>query len=250
MDAQVNLYEKGEKELVLTGDKAKLLSLLNIESSVSEEVVVAGDWRSADGIDIHITSALVPPRYTKKLALQLSREDPFQAWLPQAEGYDGGGEYLHSEKKPYKPWIVRPSIEARLDETDPLGVTSAIRRLYFTKSVNAISSLKAVDPFKRTWVDATGRVAVRSEAWGRNPAQDEEESISAERLVCSSGFLKDVLLKRREELLVLVILRRYDKGFGSQESQYWHTTAVVRIDQSLDFKFYPGAINKPYVMKY
>jgi hypothetical protein len=244
VDAQVDLYEKGEKGLVLTGDKAKLLSILNIESSIEEEVVVAGDWRSVDGIEIHITSALAPPRYAKKLAFELSQEDPFQAWLPRAEEYEGGSERSLPEKEPYKSWIVWPSVEPRLDETDPLGVTSAVRRLRFTKTVNAISSLKSLDPFRRTWVDPTGRVAARSEAWGRNPAHDEEESISAKRLVCSSGFLKDVLLKRRAELLVLVILRRYDKGFGSRNSQYWHTTAVVRIDQSLDFKFYPGAINK------
>ena len=208
------------------------------------------DWRSADGIGIHITSALVPPQHSKKLALELSKEDPFQAWLPQAEGYNGGGESLRSEKVPFNPWIVYPSIEARLDETDPLGVTSAVRRLYFTKAVNTIGSLRALDPFRRMWADSKGRVAARSEAWGHNAAHDEEESISAKRLVCTSEFLKNVLLKRRAELLVLVILRRYEKGFGSRESQYWHTTAVARIDQSLDFQFYPGAINKPHAMKY
>ena len=250
VDTQVNLYEKGEKGLVLTGDRSKLLALLNIESSITDELVVAGDWRSADGIGIHIASALVAPQHAKKLALDLSKEDPFQAWLPQAEGYDGGSEYSRSEKKPFKPWIVYPSIEARLDGTDPLGVTSAVRRLYFTKAVNAIRSLKALDPFRRTWADPKGGVAARSEAWGRNPAHDEEESISAERLVCCSDFLKDVLLTQRAVLLVLIILRRYEKGFGTRESQYWHTTAVVRITQSLDFEFYTGAVNKPHAMKY
>lgn len=250
VDAQVNLHEKGEKGLVLTGDKEKLLSLLNIKSSIAEELIVAGDWRSVDGIGIHITSALVPPRHAKKLALQLSQEDPFQAWLPRSEGHTDGGEYSRSEREPCKPWIVWPSIEARLDETDPLGVTSAVRRLHFTKAVNTISSLKALDPFRRTWADPTGRVAARSEAWGRNQTHDEGESISAERLVCSSEFLKDVLLKQRAELLVLVVLRRYDKGFGSRGSQYWHTTAVIRVEPTLDFEFYPGVINKLHVMKY
>jgi len=128
-------------------------------------------------------------------------------------------------------------------------VTAAVQRLYFTKAINEISALKPLDPFRRTWGDPKGRVAARSEAWGRNPAYDNEESISAKRLVCSPGFLKDVLLKRSAELLVLVRLRRYEKGLDSQGSQYWHTTAVVRIDNSLDFKLYPGAINKPHVMK-
>jgi len=250
VDAQVNLYEKGEKRLVLTGDKAKLLGLLKIGSSIADELVVAGDWRSADGIGIHIASALIPPQHAEKLALELSQEDPFQAWLPQVEAYGGGDEYSHSKKEPFKPWIVRPSIEYGLDEGDPLGGTSAVRRLYFTKSVNAMSALKALDPFRRTLVDPKGRVEARSEAWGRNPAHDEEESISAKRLICSSKFLKDVLVTSDVELLVLVILRRYEKGLSNRESQYWHTTAVVRIDQSLDFEFYPGAVNTPYAMKY
>ncbi|MBI2811610.1 MAG: hypothetical protein HYX67_12405 [Candidatus Melainabacteria bacterium] len=250
VDAQVNLYEKGEKGLVLTGDKAKLLGLLKIESSIADELVVAGDWRSADGIGIHIASALIPTPHAEKLALELSQEDPFQAWLPLAEEYNGGGESLRSEKVPFKPWIVYPCIEAGLDETDPLGVTAAVRRFYFTKAVNAIRSLKALDPFRRTWADPKGRVAARSEAWGRNQANDEEESISAKRLVCTSEFLRNILLKQHAELLVLVILRRYEKGFGSRESQYWHTTAVVRINQSLDFEFYLGVVNKPHASKY
>jgi len=175
VDAQVNLYEMGEEGLVLTGDKAKLLSLLNIESSIGEEVVVAGDWRSADGIEIDIWSALAPPRFAKKLALQLSQEDPFRAWLPRAEEHDDGGEYSLSEKEPYEPWVVWPHIQTGLDETDLLGVTAAVQRLYFTKAINEISALKPLDPFRRTWGDPKGRVAARSEAWGRNPAYDNED---------------------------------------------------------------------------
>lgn len=250
VDAQVNLYEKGEKGLVLTGDKTKLLSLLKIQSFIGEELVVAGDWRTVDGIKIRITSALARPRDAKKLALQLSQEDPLRVWLPQVEEHSGGGEFSHSENEPYKPWIVWPDTEAGLDEYDSLGVTAAVERLYFKKSINAISSLKPQDPFRRTWVDPTGLVAARSEAWGRNPTHDEQEAISAERLMCSSKFLKAVLVKLRSELLVLVVLRRYDKGSGSRDSQYWHTTAVVRIDRKLDFEFYPGAINQPHVTKY
>jgi hypothetical protein len=249
VDAQVNLHEKGEERLVITGDKAKLLSLLNIESSLGETVVVAGNWRSADGIEIHIQSALVYPRYANEVALQLSQEDPFRMWLPRADEHNDSGEYSHSEKEHCKPWIVWPDTEAGLDKTDTLGVTAAVQRLYFTKAINAIKSLKPMDPFRRTWGDPTGQVAARSEAWGRNPAHDQQESISAERLVCSSKFLKDILLKQRSDLLVFILLRRYDKGFGRQDDQFWHTTAVVRIKQSLNFEFYPGAINKPYIMR-
>lgn len=250
VDAQVNLYEQGEKDRVITGDKEKLLSLLKIGSVISDELVVSGSWRSEDGIEIRITSALAPTSTAKELAIELSQTDPFRAWLPRFENHGGSGEYSHSEKEPWKPWVVWPSIEGRLDKTDPLGLTAAVQRPYFSRGINAISSLTPQDPFKRAWVDPAGRVAVRSEAWGRNPSYEEGDEISAERLVCSSSFLKDVLLKRRSSLLVLVVLRRYDKGYSGRDSQYWHTTAVVRIGKQLDFEFFPGLVNQLHVSEY
>jgi hypothetical protein len=250
LDAQVNLYEKGEKGVVLTGDKKKLLGLLGVESLIGDKLVVGGDWHSADNIGIHVGSALVSPRDARKLALGLSKEDPFQAWLPRVEEYEDGDEHSHSVKEPYMPWIVWPSTEAKLDQTDPLGADCAMRRLHFTKTIEAIGQLETTEPFKRTWIDSEGRVAARSEAWGRNRMHDEEEPMSGLRLVCSGDFLKSVLAKQRAELLLLVILRRYDRGFRGQESQYWHTTGVIRVKQSLDFEFFPGAANKLHVMKY
>lgn len=250
VDAQVNLYELGENGRVLTGDKAKLLSLLKIDSLIADELVVAGSWQSSDGIVIRITSALAPIHKAKGLATELSHTDPFGAWLPRYEQHDGSREYSHSAKESWKPWVVWPSREAGLDKTDPLGVTAAVQRLYFSNSINAISSLAPRDPFKRAWVDPHGRAVVRSESWGRNPNHEEGDEISAERLVCSSSFLRDVLLKRRSSLLVLVILRRYDKGYTGRDSQYWHTTAVVRIGGTLDFEFFPGLVNQLHVTKY
>lgn len=250
VEAQVNLYELINKKLVLTGDRAKILALLNIELSMPGELVVAGDWTSADGIGIHISSALVPANNTRKLAVQLAREDPFQAWLPHTEQYDGTEEYCSSAKEPFKPWIVWPSGEARLDETDPLGTNAAVRRLFLTRDINAIWSLTPKDPFRREWSDRDGRVVVRSEAWGRNRAHDEDESVSGQRLICSSVLLKQILVEQQAELVVLVVLRRYNRSAGGGHGQYWHTTAVVRVDQSLNWEFVRGAVNKPHVMKY
>ena len=225
LDTQLNLYEE-KKGLVLTGNKAKLLSLLNIESFIDEEVVVAGNWLSNDGIKIHITSALAPSSNARKLALELSKTSPFRAWLPHAEELDSEDENSLSEKTLYTPWIVWPYTELGLDETDPLCVATAVRRLYFTK---AISSLKPLDEFKRTWKDSKGRVAARSEAWIQTPKR-REEAISGERLVCRSSFLKDVLKKQNANLLVLIELSRYGQGFADRADQWWRTTAIIRIE--------------------
>jgi len=249
VDAQVNLMEKSGDGLAITGGQTELLGLLNIRLSVGDDLVVAGDWSSVDGITIHINSALAPPKKADALARSLSREDPIQAWLPRTEAYDAGEEYSHSESGPYTPWIVWPSMEGRLDDTDSLGVISAVRRLYFAEAINAVASLKPADPFRRKWVDTQGRVAARSEAWSQH-SRDEAGETNAERLVCSASFLKDVLTRRNAELVILVVLRRYDKGFGSEASKFWHTMAVVRLNSSMDIQFYPGVVNKLHTSKY
>ncbi len=251
VDAQVNLREKSGKSSVLTGDKLKLLSLLKIGALIGDELVVAGDWRSVDGIDIRITSALGRVDDAKKLAVKLAKAEPFRVWLPQLEEHDAGGEYSHSETDAISPWIVWPYVEAGLDETDSLGVTAATRRLYFSKAVNAIGPLKQGDPFRRTWIDPTGRAAAaRSEARRQNPTHDEQETLSGERLICSSRFLKKVLLERSEELLILIVLRKYDKGYAGRPSEFWHTTGIVRIGNTLDFKFLSGKTNERHASNY
>lgn len=70
------------------------------------------------------------------------------------------------------------------------------------------------------------------------------------RLVCCSDFLKNVLINQQSELLILIKLERYNKGFGNEKSQYWHTTAVIRIDQTLNYEFFPGVVNKLHEMNY
>jgi hypothetical protein len=250
IDAHVNLLVPVDGKPAITGQEATLLSLLKIGTSIEDELVVAADWRSVDGVGIHVTSALTTPRHAERYAHDLSQTDAFQAWLPHAEQYEGDAEYERSKGKPLKAWIVWPSYEPRLDATDPLGVSLAARRLSFVKEVIDSGTLASIDPFRRIWVKASGVTAVRSEAWGRNRLHDEDEPANGQRLLCSSDFLKEVLTKRGAELLVLLILRRYQQGVGGQPSQFWHTTGVVRINQVLECKFYPGEINKLHVSKY
>ncbi len=71
-----------------------------------------------------------------------------------------------------------------------------------------------------------------------------------ERLMCTAEFLQTVLGSKKQDLLILIVLRRYDKGVGNRESQFWHTTAVVHVKQSLQFDFYLGSQNLLHVNRY
>ncbi len=74
--------------------------------------------------------------------------------------------------------------------------------------------------------------------------------INGERLQCTREFLSKVLKAEQCDLLLLLVLERYDKGYSSERSKCWHTTAIVRVRQSLAFKYFPGALNKFRETKY
>ena len=76
VSAKIDVLETAENGLVLTGDGDKLMSLVGIDGgTVGRDLVVHGDWKSSDGIDVHISSALVNKRTRRKLAKELLEED-------------------------------------------------------------------------------------------------------------------------------------------------------------------------------
>lgn len=56
---RINLRKVNESTVGLTGAPSTLLSLLGISGELGDWLVVDGEWKSIDGIDVHIRSALV-----------------------------------------------------------------------------------------------------------------------------------------------------------------------------------------------
>lgn len=247
VDSQFNLLEPGS---AITGEKRKLLELLKIDGAIGNELTISGTWRSADGIAINISSALVDSTKASRAASNLAREDPFQAWLPEIEQYEGGNEYSHHGKDAHIPWIVGPHVEPRLDGLDLLASRRATARERLADRMNALLSLSTSDPFQREWVDPSGRTVVRSEAWRREPTYEDREATYGKRLVCLSEEIKHVLADMNSDLVILLLLRRYESGYSGNPSRYWHTTAVVQIKESLDFKFYKGRVNELHTTEF
>lgn len=244
LELKTNLREQGKEGLVVTGEKAKILSLIFDGQQQRNELTVKGRWSSPDGIAVRISSALVAPDKAHSLARRLIREKPFLAWLPSFDRYDE--ESL--VRKGYLPWIVSHSSEARLDKDDPLGAPCAVSRPYFVEGMIAAYSLKANDPFKRAWKAPNGEVVGYSDAWqgssNRYDRYDEESSPCGIRLVCSNNLLRKILAAQKKDLLVLVQLQRYEKGIGGRDSKYFNTIAVIHINRKLKPMFYKGAVNR------
>lgn len=241
---RVNLRDKHDKGVVLTGDRGKLLSLLGIENFVGEWLVVDGDWRSVDGINVYIHSALVSSRKSTNIANQLAKQDPFQAFLPRLDIYEDEDSEFARSHAPYTPWVVSQSIEAKLDGADSLGVVGAVQRGRLSKTANTFGQLVQADPFGRQWINPSGNSIVHSEAWCQYADRSDGGRISSTRMQCRSKFIKEFLAANNAHLLILIILRRYESGFGSAPSRFWHTTAVVRVTESLTFTYHHGHVNE------
>ncbi len=241
LDASEFLLERKKKELVITGDAEKLLKLAGLGSRVRKELVIEGQWYSADDIRVNISSALVPPAKANKFAQKLTREEPMIVWVPCFYDGEDDSEYLRSEKNEYVPWVVCPSGEARIDEHDPYGITSANLRPRLARDFAFYCSLSKDDPFGRIWKDKQSREALRAQVWGR-----EDGSHSGMRLFCSSSILKRILKKYDKDLLILINLERYEKETYRGDSKYTHTVAVARITKTLDIEYFKGRVNHLY----
>lgn len=249
VDTRINLREAGEKGVVVTGDPSKLLSLLGIGPSIGEWLVVDGNWNSMDGVGVHVQSALAPSRKSANLATTLAAMDPFQAYLPLLQRYEDADCGSACSHAPYLPWVVTQELDARLDAADTLGVAEAAHRARLASAANAFGQLASTDPFHRTWSDPPGNVIVRSEVWASHTEGREGGRGSGSRLQCRTTLIRDFLSANASQLLLLVILRRYESGSGSRASRFWHTTAVVRVTESLEFTLHPGRVNELHESK-
>lgn len=244
-DASVRLLESKKKGLTITGDQKKIIGLagLDIEKGVGKELIVQGRWFSSDGVEIGLSSALVPPQKAEQFARKLIREKPILAWLPAFQGGEDNDEYLRSDKKKYSPWIVCPSGEARLDEHDPYGVSVANFRPRLAQDYSEFCKLTRQDAFGCFWNNNRGTLSLRAQAWGRDETNREDGPHPGLRLLCKSSVLKKVLTKYDRELLLLFNPQRYEKDTYRGSGRFSHSIGVVLIDKSLNVKYFKGRVN-------
>lgn len=244
-DASVRLLEFKKNGFAITGDQKKIMGLagLDIEKGIGSELIVQGRWYSSDGVEIGLSSALVPPKRAAQFARKLTRENPILAWMPVFQGGEDDGEYLRSDKKEYSPWIVCPYGETRLDEYDPYGVSVANLRPRLAQDYSQFCKLTRQDAFGRFWNNSHEMLSLWAEAWGRDETNREDGPHPGLRLLCKSSVLKKVLKNYDRELLLLFDLQRYEKETYRSSGRFSHSIGVVRIDKSLNVEYFKGRVN-------
>ena len=241
-----------ERNLAITGDREKLLSLISIRNGkIGRDLIVYGDWRSRDDVAIHVSSAMVNERNGRKLARDLiDNNDPFSVWLPTPSSDEEHLSLDLSRFEDYRPCIVCASGEATmLERHDPLSVTSVDTRPRFTREIIDHFKLREGDPFRRTWRMGTSNVVAVAEAWGIKRARGNSGE-SNSRLICKRGFLRKVLEWKKANLILLIELQRYEKHYDSRGGRYSATFAVVRVRKDLKIEYFSGPIDKPQRTSY
>lgn len=244
METRINLRDVSGDRVGITGEPNKLKSLLGIDIDVGEWLVVDADWKSVDGIDVHINSALVSAEESSTVSTDLASLDPFQAYIPRLDEYDDTNPATELAHPPFVPWVVHPSSDAGIDETDPFGVVDAAERRRLSSVVNAFARITPQDPYGRSWADPSGFVLMRSEAWCQDAQRNEGDRSSGARILCRSDLIRTYLTANNAHLVLLIVLRKYEPGFGDRSSQFKHTTAVVRVTESLESTYYCGLTNE------
>lgn len=246
VEARSTLREIGDSGVRMTSDPAKLRALLGIDGLVGEWLAIDGNWRSVEGIEVTVQSALVSSARSAVIAANLAKKEPFQVHLPHAEEEDGMGR----SHAPFRPWVVQPNSEGGIDEADTLGVIGAARRVRLSIEAATAGSLRPTDPFGRRWLDASGTEVLRVDAWCQAADRGEGGRSTGARMRCRSDFIQEYLVANSADLLFLVILRRTDSGGASRSSRYWHTTAVVRVAQDLSVTTYLGRADELHKEQY
>ena len=250
LDTAEFLLERKKKELVITGDREKILSLAALGSGVGKKLVVNGEWFSADNVSVHISSALVPSQKAATFVRKLTHEEPVIVWVPcLSYASEEDSEFVRGDKKEFTPWIVCPSGPARLDEHDPYGTSLANFRKHLAHDFTTFCSLSKNDPFGRVWTDKHGRVVLSAQAWGREDKDREEGPYAGTRLFCTSSLLRRILKRDDKDLLVLIKLQRYEKESYRENYRYTHTVSVARITKACDLQYFKGRINHVYEMR-
>lgn len=244
METRINLRDVSGDRVGITGEPSKLQSLLGIDINVGDWMVVDGDWKSVDGIDVHINSALVSAEESLTASSDLASKDPFQAYIPRLDEYDDTNPASELDHPPFVPWVVNTSPDAGIDETDPFGVVGAAERRKLSSVVNAFARIAPLDPYGRSWADPSGSVLMRCEVWCQEAERNEGDRSSGARMLCRSDLIRNYLAANNAHLVLLIVLRQYEPGFGDRSSQFKHTTAVVRVTESLDFTYHRGRTNE------
>ena len=158
----------------------ELLPLAGFNDSLAlpTTFLVSGRWELVDGLDITIGSQLVDRAHARTVAHAVYSGDPFFAYLPvNDEGEEGIDRREARERELLTRWLSSDRhTYTKLDSRDPMAFATALQRARPSAETIKTMDLRQSDPFGRDWLDSTGKLVFRAEAWGTRKGRGRHET--------------------------------------------------------------------------
>lgn len=230
----------GDDPCYVPKDPLDLLPLAGFEAGFALPgwLCVAGDWTSAEGCDVQISSRLVLPSEARVAALAAQSGRGYHCYLP----FDRDDSPKSASGEPIiAPWLGGyGEAHLRLDTYDPYGMRDALGRSRPDDATIATLGLTHADRFGRTWRDGSGQPAFLGEAWGRTWGRGRHRTERhGDRLMVRGDSLKSLLVARERSLILLIRVRQSLKNNKWGDDGYCQTimTCLIAADGTVEGTF-------------
>ena len=210
---------RSEGAEALDGDET-LLRKLGMLTGVAEPFVpICGDWKSGDGVRVHISSALAPRKGIIGICKELSRESNHDIWLPTF-GSDGESD-RHMIHNKFEPLIWVPEkYPIGIDSGDELATRYSAERARLGRALTERLGLKSNQDFQE-WFTQDGRLVLGSQVWGQwrqEPSDQRTWYQDGGRILRANSMWLDSTLSTLNQTLVLHIDFHKHKSYRSYDN--------------------------------
>ena len=222
----VDFSETAQKTSMVERRELARLSGVTKEGGVELNILVDGSWKDNNGVEYHISSALVNHAETKHLAYAIASIEPFFQYLPIHD--DDFGWTSRNITNPAEKWLSRKEHHSeRIDETDPYGSDTVLSRSFPKPEVVSNLNLHPADPFNREWVGGSSQALFSSRSWGAHFGEGRHaRSEAGSWLLGSRKIIKDFLKQKSCQLILLIKGERYHEK-RSEKGKFVTKSAVV-----------------------
>ena len=187
-------------------DLAWLVGLSGYQS-FAEELTIGGWWKSSEGLDVSVDSVLVDGALADSVSFAVLTVDPFDRWFPQESDLSS----RYTPRIPLRRLFQEPEDrERKLDLQDPYAAPTAMRRPTLANETMKVLRLRAVDRFRRGWLNKLDVEVIHADAWGaQREGGRENGSRYGYRLSARVDSLLAFLKSTRKRLILLVKVQKY-----------------------------------------
>ena len=196
-------------------DRVALASLCDLPRGNSHQEgswLLDAQWDAGNETTVSVSSVLVSRAEATRFATALALIDPTFQHIPSSSNLSGRDKDQAMERILVHALDEPGSMDARIDDGDPYGTSSALSRMQPTVWSRTAFRLANLADQERRWIDSSGSEVFRLEYWGARFGRGRhEQHESGYRVTCPKNQVLRTLNANGLTLVVLVEAHHYLK---------------------------------------